>query len=799
MNSDPSPLSWADQTPRNVPAPVTPYGTDLAADAGYNMEAPQGGNAFGKYLATLNRYKWWALAILVLGTMAGIAGSRFVKPTYVVQAKVWFDRDGGGGRGPIQDGQLLNSQSWIELLRSYAVLDSVVQEQRLYLITDPAQRSIFANFELKERFRPGEYRLRLASSNAGYVLETRSGAFVERAAFGDSLGRTVGFKWVPTKRKLDPKRGLIFNVRRPRDRARELGAQITTNMPKDGTFMQLELRGRDPVTLTRTMNSLVHRFADLAAELKRVRLNEFAAILDDQLRVAEQNLQSAEMGLENLRVNTITQPTEPEAAVPASQQTASPMMTNFMTMKVQQDQLRQDRQALLRAMAHAKESGVSTTELQGIGSVSTASELQTAITELTTKRAGLRALQYRYTDDYADVRRLKGELQMLEGVTIPKLVDDLIAELDRRDAQIESVLSATSTEMRAIPPRLMEEARLTRQVTIADNIYTTLRQRHEEARLAALSSRPDVRIVDEAVVPHSPVKDESTRVIIVAIALSLGLILGGVVLLEKFDPHVRYPEHVTHGFRLPILTAIPRLKTGSPSSRSAENTAAVVEAFRTLRLSVLQARGTQGTLVLSITSPGTGDGKSFVAMNLAFALADQGYRTLLIDGDVRRGGLHHLVDTNRKPGLTDLLAGDVTREQAIRHTPYPLLDLIPCGKRVQAGPELLGSPALTELIQQMRGQYSIILVDCPPLGAGVDAFVLGMAAGNLLMVVRTGQSDREFTAAKLAALDRLPIRILGAVLNGVPAGRAYRYYGYLPGYEANEEQVETERRLPVPG
>jgi Mrp family chromosome partitioning ATPase len=149
----------------------------------------------------------------------------------------------------------------------------------------------------------------------------------------------------------------------------------------------------------------------------------------------------------------------------------------------------------------------------------------------------------------------------------------------------------------------------------------------------------------------------------------------------------------------------------------------------------------------------------------------------------------------------EVLGGTHSMEEAAQRTPYPLLDLIPCGKRLQTGPELLGSPAMAELIQQARETYAVVLIDCPPLGAGVDPFVLGIAAQNLMLVLRTGQTDREFAEAKLSVLDRLPVRIMGAVLNGVPAGGAYRYYGYLPGYEAADEQTfpARETALPVSG
>jgi succinoglycan biosynthesis transport protein ExoP len=764
--------------------------------------APSTGAGLGRYFSTLLRYKWWALLILALGIGAGMLVGRLVQPTYLVQSKIWFDGASGGARGPIQEGQLLSSGNWVELLRSYAVLDEVVQSQRLYIETEPENKPLFASFQLSERFRPGDYRLRLSEDGREYILETKTGAFIEKAVRGDSLGKQVGFAWQPPRTGVRIAKHIDFTIHRPRDGARELGKKLVTNMAKNGSFMQIELRGTDPVQLAATLNALVNRFVQLAAELKASRLTEFATILGEQLRIAEQNLAQAEIALESKRVTTITQPTEaPGGLAAGTSQTNSPLTTTFVNLKLQQEQLAQDREALERATQRARGSAFSPAELEVIPAVQSASELRTALAELATKRAALRTLEYRYTAEHPDVRRAVGEIQVLERETIPAMVNSLVGELRRREAQVQGRIDLASREMQGIPPRVMEEARLNRQISIADNLYTMLRQRHEEARLAALSSTPDVKVVDQAAVPFAPVKDERARILMLAVAASLALIVAGVFMADKLDPRVRYPEEVTHGLRLPILAAIPRLKTRNGAVAATENTTHVIEAFRTLRLSVLQARGEQSCFVAAITSPGTGDGKSFVAMNLAAALADQGYRTLLIDGDNRRGGLHRLVSATRIPGLMEVLAGTATIEQAAHRTPYPLLDLIPCGERLQTGPELLGSPAMAEMLKRARGMYSVILIDSPPLGAGVDPFVLGIAAQNMMLVLRTGQTDREYAEAKLSVLDRLPVRLMGAVLNGVPAGGAYRYYGYLPGYESVDERANglNEAALPLPG
>jgi capsular exopolysaccharide synthesis family protein len=314
-----------------------------------------------------------------------------------------------------------------------------------------------------------------------------------------------------------------------------------------------------------------------------------------------------------------------------------------------------------------------------------------------------------------------------------------------------------------------------------------LRQRYEEARLAAVSSIADVQVLDQASVPFAPVTDRRRLIVAGAIFAFVGVALFAILLIDRSDARVRYPEQVTAGMGLSILGVVPHLKGLNGGGQLVDNSQ-LAEAFRELRFAVLHAHGSAGPVVLSISSSESGDGKSMVATNLASAFANHGHRVLLIDADVRRGSLHRTLRTRRAPGLTDYLLG--TRDLAgVTQTTANGVTLIGSGTRMRNAPELLGSVAMTQLIRAMRSQYTAIIIDTPPLSAGVDAYVLAALAGNLVLVVRTGSTDAQFAEAKLALLDRLPIRVLGAVLNDVPPSRAYRYYSYLPGYEAEDEVV----------
>jgi capsular exopolysaccharide synthesis family protein len=169
------------------------------------------------------------------------------------------------------------------------------------------------------------------------------------------------------------------------------------------------------------------------------------------------------------------------------------------------------------------------------------------------------------------------------------------------------------------------------------------------------------------------------------------------------------------------------------------------------------------------------------------SFAEAGHRTLLIDGDIRRGEQHSTFNVDQQPGLMEYLAGEAGLDEIVVPTEYDRLSLIPCGSRRRRGPELLASANMAALVDELRGRYDAILIDSAPLGAGTDAYALGVAAGSVVIVFREGKTDRRMAQAKLNVLDRLPVHMLGAVLNCVPLeDGSYTYYSYLEGYASED-------------
>ena len=765
-------------------SPGGPWGTEIATrpsyqpaspipGAGYAEPAPQGD--WKRYLGVVARHKWLVIIVTLIGTALGVVGSRFLSKQYSAKAILWVER-AGRDREAERDvisaevaATTMDAPGWVQVVQSNAVLDSVVRRLRLYITPKaPEDAPAVASLEPGETLIPGVYRLVVNGDGRTFELDREDGSVVQKGTVGDTIGASAGFTWVPNPAILTPNRKIEFSVNSPYEAAQSLSKELKVRMDEGSSFLVVQLKGKDPARITQTVNAIAARAVTVAADMKRLRFEQLAGILGEQYQHARQTLDTAENNLRAYRIRTA-------GAVGARTYANQQRVDNSgYELSAMADQLRRDREALDAA---ARGGNAAVANMAAINAARESPELALAMQEITRKQAQLRELRTRYTDEAAPVRQLQSELDSLTTNAVPTMAASVSANLAAREQAIRPRANAAIGAIRRIPTLELDDSRLAREVSNAEELANAVRQRYEAARLALVSSLPDVRILDGAVTPHRPAVSMAPLLIALAFLTSLGLAIVGVIVREGTDTRVRTPEQVTRGMHLQILGAIPHV-----GSRTFGGDAAlpVIEALRALRLRVLHSHSQNGNgpLMLTVTSPAMGEGKSFVSSNLALSFADAGYRTLLVDGDLRRGAQHVVMGTDMRPGLTDVLAGQAQIQEAVKDTNHIGLSFLPAGTRMHRAPELLLSQKLKASIDEVKGNFDIIIVDSPPLAAGVDTIVLGTITKNMMLVLRSGRSELELASAKLEGMDTLPVQIIGAVLNDVRDGGAFRHYTY---------------------
>jgi succinoglycan biosynthesis transport protein ExoP len=744
-----------------------------------------------RVIAAIRRHATLVIAIIGVGIAGSVYAAKQLHPVYRATTTLWIasqtENQGRAAQqlGPIRQDQLLQWESWNDLLRSYAILDPVAHRLRLNVEpADARDSTLFRTFESDSALRGDYYSLKIADDGAFTLLRGRS--IVDHGTMGDSIGEKAGFRWAPPRDPARFGRTVKFEVLTPRTASERLARSLESRVDRNGAFIRVDLSGQNPVRTAEILNAIASRYVEVASDLKRRRLTEFARNLEQQRTESQMNLERAERELGQFRVKSVGLPRVDEAtrgALPA----ADPLLSDGAEL----DRVRRDRSAisawLATEPAARSPSGPLITD-EGAGP-----ELKTALEELARKRADLRALRYRYEDSFGAVQHLTEDIKTLSEQTIPGIVRQLDADLAFRERAASGRVASRAQELRAVPPRMLEEARLTRAATEAAELNATVQQRYQEARLAQSSSLPDIAVLDQAMPPQLPASDQSRRILLLGVAASIALALGLAVMIDRVDPRVRYPAEVSRQMGLNILGAVPflsaRRENGAITPAAAEE---VTESLRGVRLALTHSGNVKRPLLFTISSSGPGDGKSFITSNLGLSFALAGYRTLMIDGDIRRGTLHRAFGVERKPGLTECLRGDIQARDAVQATTFASLGIIGSGTRTRLAPELLGGPRMKSLIETLSSDFDVIICDSPPLSAGVDPYLLASVTGQMLIVLRTGVSVRSVLAAKLAVLGQLPVTLLGAVLNAVPNGELYRPYSYyVEGYEAVDEPEVT--------
>jgi capsular exopolysaccharide synthesis family protein len=210
---------------------------------------------------------------------------------------------------------------------------------------------------------------------------------------------------------------------------------------------------------------------------------------------------------------------------------------------------------------------------------------------------------------------------------------------------------------------------------------------------------------------------------------------------------------------------------GAPQSIAAEQ-------YRLLRTRVTRAENGRSYRAIIITSPNKGDGKSLTAANLALTMAqDPQQRVLLLDADLRRPSIHRLFGIDETPGLTDVLMGGASLEEALVSMPDYRLTVLPSGLIPTQPAELLGSPGMRRVLDTLRSRFDRILIDMPPVAPLADVAIASTIADGVLMIVRAGVTPKPAIERGLASIDSA--KVLGLVLNDAGASATtYPYAGY---------------------
>lgn len=221
----------------------------------------------------------------------------------------------------------------------------------------------------------------------------------------------------------------------------------------------------------------------------------------------------------------------------------------------------------------------------------------------------------------------------------------------------------------------------------------------------------------------------------------------------------------------------------------------ISEAYRTLRTNIKFSSFDKEIKSLVITSSGPSEGKSTTACNLAIVMAQTGNKTILIDCDQRKPRLHKIFELSNECGLSNILADEVEFKDAVYKTQIENLEMLPSGTKPPNPAEILSSEKMNEFLQGLKERYDSIIIDTPPIVAVTDAQLLSTYVDGCVLVIASGQTDRNAAIKAKGLLDKVGAKILGVVLNKVDTSNKGYYGARYYDYYSEDYECKKRRRL----
>lgn len=588
--------------------------------------------------------------------------------------------------------------------------------------------------------------------------------------------------------------------------------------------MELSYRSTDKQEAANVVNSLMKYYLESNIRTNRAEAMSAREFLSQELPKVEKRVTEAEIALRRFKERNRVVALDVEARV-------SLESLGKLTESITQSQ-GELAAAYTRSVALQNEMKLTTQQAVDLSTLSQSPGVQQVLTEYQKTQHDLAIARTLYTNDNPKVVDLllkqaaqKKELAARVTQTVgnsnslPKqnlqigelkqsLTQDLVkSEVERlaltnQVGELRKVFMVNKSRLDSLPRLEQQQLQLQRQLMVAQTTYQELLRQFQLVQVMENQNVGNARIISEALVPEIPISPK--KPLNLALGGFLGILLGAgtALLLESMNQYLKNIEEANRLLGFPLLGTIPQYgenRRKNPVEGLLEVPlldqpySPVSTSLEMLNTNLGFTISDKELQVILLTSSTSGEGKSFVAANLAVAASHVGKRVLLIDCDMRRPRQHRIWEIPNLLGMSNILAGQNEVKPTI-HTVFSNVDMLPAGKIPPNPVTLLDSQRMADLIEKARQDYDFVVIDAPPLTAVTDPLIISKFADGILLVVRPGLVEYSALKSAKSLLNQSKTPVLGMAVNGVSEESSYGGYYYYRGYRGYyREREETSK------
>jgi tyrosine-protein kinase Etk/Wzc len=776
------------------------------------------GYIISHYLNLLWRWKLWiviAAPLSIVVVMAGLYRVGSVKPE--LDATVMIGLESSGSKSAVGDIGESDQMNRMALVKAKGFLSEIVDKLSIRLqVNKYSLHEVFDSVDIESNAPAASYSLSIEKNT--YTIKCSSAALGIKKKIVEN-GSIVNLQKISlagvtctfTDQFLKKPFPFDWIIIRKRDAISLLEKSLTVYdrdlreaRGRGENVVKISISGRDYRRITKIINTIADEFVKKNLGFKKRKTNETLNVLEKQLQAASDEVtttQEAVRGFRNAHPN-VSLANELQSSVA----NIALMETSVYTSRTSA----QEAQNLYSQLSSASEPDQDNFINEALMFLSrqglvAASVLQTEFTTLLQQKT---ALSIGYSKTHPQVLENRSKITAIRNRTLT-LVQEFIKNTTTNTLQQSNKIQEITYKLQGLPTLQQQLAELQRKAQVAAQIHSTVLERFNQAKISDAVEMPDVYVMDYAIEPEYTYKLQDLAKtygigLIFIILCTFGLPFASDLLDRTARTETELIKLLPYAFleSIPVIFATNN-STGQKKDSNARPqtnlrlidpklvTAAYTpdftnEIFRSLRSKLLLRMHDHTCKRLMITSFGINEGKSLLSANLAITMAQSKLKTLLIDGDIRRGVQHNTFALSKKPGLADFLFSDdseplTTLNQLVQPTHVPNLSLLASGPNVPNPSELLGQPKFTQMLDLFSSQYDVIIIDTPPVGVAVDAAIMCNLFHGVILTIKAGSTDVVSLKKRLNEFANLHKNIIGMILNQAKLDstmKKYKYYSY---------------------
>jgi capsular exopolysaccharide synthesis family protein len=593
--------------------------------------------------------------------------------------------------------------------------------------------------------------------------------------------------------------------------ARRLASQVQAKPVKDSRLAEVTVTDLRPERAAQLANTVAETYIEYNLDFKLEGARTATAWLNEQETALRQKLEEAELKLYDFRKNRNLLDTSVDDRL-------SMVAASLQTQNTKLNEVRVSRLELESRRKRIQAAGDKFETKETIPEVTGNSYVQAQHQRYVAALSDYVDLSARYGPEHPKIIAAKSHVDELRR-SYSTEIDKVLSSFENRyQAEVETEKSLTAllekTKKEAIELAKIEvEYRpFTRTAQETAKVYSLVAQRQKEINLTELMRTNNVRVLERAIVPGAPIRPKPIQNLAIALVLGLSAGIALAFGIEALDNTLKSQVDVEALLGVPVLGLIPIItpkhQDGKDDTKDdvdrhrdlgvlREPKSLAAECCRSIRTNILFMSPDHPIRTMVVTSPSPQEGKTTTAANLAITMAEAGGRVLIVDTDLRRPRLHKSFGVPNQAGVSTVVVGETTLDEAIKRSEMANLDILTCGPVPPNPAELLHTERFAKMLEALKQRYDRIILDSPPTAAVTDPVILGAIADGVILVVKGGRTTRDAARHSQRQLVSANARLLGVIVNEIDFSNpayGYQYYYYRNysryGYQYGDRGIE---------